>query len=215
MRKQADAGVDIVNDGEMSKPSYATYIKDRLSGLRRRRQHVRLPGSGRRSRISPSACSATPALAAKDAGVQRADQRARPGAAEADVDHLKAAFAKVEGGGDVHRGGLAGRRVALLPQRALSKRGSLPVRDRGCHAARVRDDRPRGDRAADRLPRSRHGPAHPARRLKPRRVAQEGAAPCRSAQPRRRQHSVRADAACTCAGATTRGRITATCRLPT
>src|SRR4030095_16233412 len=33
VRKQADAGVDIINDGEMSKPSYATYIKDRLSGF--------------------------------------------------------------------------------------------------------------------------------------------------------------------------------------
>ena len=31
--KQAEAGVDIVNDGEMSKPSYATYIKDRLNGF--------------------------------------------------------------------------------------------------------------------------------------------------------------------------------------
>jgi 5-methyltetrahydropteroyltriglutamate--homocysteine methyltransferase len=32
-RKQADAGVDLINDGEMSKPSYATYIKDRLNGF--------------------------------------------------------------------------------------------------------------------------------------------------------------------------------------
>jgi 5-methyltetrahydropteroyltriglutamate--homocysteine methyltransferase len=31
--KQVAAGVDIVNDGEMSKPSYATYIKDRLAGF--------------------------------------------------------------------------------------------------------------------------------------------------------------------------------------
>ncbi len=31
--KQARAGIDIVNDGEMSKPSYATYIKDRLAGF--------------------------------------------------------------------------------------------------------------------------------------------------------------------------------------
>ena len=31
--KQAEAGIDIVNDGEMSKPSYATYIKDRLAGF--------------------------------------------------------------------------------------------------------------------------------------------------------------------------------------
>jgi 5-methyltetrahydropteroyltriglutamate--homocysteine methyltransferase len=33
VRKQANAGIDIVNDGEMSKPSYATYIKDRLDGF--------------------------------------------------------------------------------------------------------------------------------------------------------------------------------------
>src|SRR6266481_8125369 len=33
VHKQAGAGVDIVNDGEMSKPSYATYIKDRLDGF--------------------------------------------------------------------------------------------------------------------------------------------------------------------------------------
>ena len=33
VRKQAEAGIDLVNDGEMSKPSYATYVKDRLSGF--------------------------------------------------------------------------------------------------------------------------------------------------------------------------------------
>ena len=33
VRKQADAGVDLINDGELSKPSYATYIKDRLHGF--------------------------------------------------------------------------------------------------------------------------------------------------------------------------------------
>jgi 5-methyltetrahydropteroyltriglutamate--homocysteine methyltransferase len=31
--RQVEAGLDVVNDGEMSKPSYATYIKDRLSGF--------------------------------------------------------------------------------------------------------------------------------------------------------------------------------------
>jgi 5-methyltetrahydropteroyltriglutamate--homocysteine methyltransferase len=31
--RQARAGIAIVNDGEMSKPSYATYIKDRLDGF--------------------------------------------------------------------------------------------------------------------------------------------------------------------------------------
>jgi 5-methyltetrahydropteroyltriglutamate--homocysteine methyltransferase len=31
--RQANAGIDIVNDGEWGKPSYATYIKDRLNGF--------------------------------------------------------------------------------------------------------------------------------------------------------------------------------------
>jgi 5-methyltetrahydropteroyltriglutamate--homocysteine methyltransferase len=31
--KQAAAGLAVVNDGEMSKPSYATYVKDRLTGF--------------------------------------------------------------------------------------------------------------------------------------------------------------------------------------
>ena len=33
VHKQCQAGIDVVNDGEMSKPSYATYVKDRLSGF--------------------------------------------------------------------------------------------------------------------------------------------------------------------------------------
>jgi 5-methyltetrahydropteroyltriglutamate--homocysteine methyltransferase len=33
LQRQVDAGVSCVNDGEMSKPSYATYIKDRLGGF--------------------------------------------------------------------------------------------------------------------------------------------------------------------------------------
>jgi 5-methyltetrahydropteroyltriglutamate--homocysteine methyltransferase len=33
VRRQLAAGIDIVNDGEMSKPSYATYVKDRMTGF--------------------------------------------------------------------------------------------------------------------------------------------------------------------------------------
>jgi len=33
VRRQVEAGVDVVNDGEAGKPSYATYVKDRLSGF--------------------------------------------------------------------------------------------------------------------------------------------------------------------------------------
>ena len=96
VRKQADAGVDIVNDGEMSKPSYATYIKDRLSGFGGEgntfvyQDLVAFPnlskrvfGDPGRSRRKTPACNAP--IAVRD-----------PGAAQADIDHLKAAFAKVK-----------------------------------------------------------------------------------------------------------------------
>ncbi len=33
VRKQVGAGVDVVNDGEMSKPGYSNYIKDRMTGF--------------------------------------------------------------------------------------------------------------------------------------------------------------------------------------
>jgi 5-methyltetrahydropteroyltriglutamate--homocysteine methyltransferase len=33
VKKQVESGIDLVNDGEMSKPSYATYVKDRLTGF--------------------------------------------------------------------------------------------------------------------------------------------------------------------------------------
>src|SRR5256885_12568714 len=96
VHKQAEAGVDLVNDGEMSKPSYATYVKDRLGGFggtgntfvyqdladfpNLARRGVGDPG---RSRRKTPACNAA-------IGVRN------PQAAQADVDHLKAAFAAVD-----------------------------------------------------------------------------------------------------------------------
>src|SRR5207249_9193392 len=95
VRKQADAGVDIVNDGEMSKPSYATYIKDRLNGFGGSGNTFvyqdlvdfpnlakRVFGDPGRSRRKTPACNAP--ISVRD-----------PGAAESDVANLKAAFAKV------------------------------------------------------------------------------------------------------------------------
>jgi len=34
VQRQVSAGISVINDGEMSKPSYATYVKDRLEGFR-------------------------------------------------------------------------------------------------------------------------------------------------------------------------------------
>ena len=33
VKKQLDTGIDFVSDGEMSKISYATYVKDRINGF--------------------------------------------------------------------------------------------------------------------------------------------------------------------------------------
>jgi 5-methyltetrahydropteroyltriglutamate--homocysteine methyltransferase len=50
VRKQAETGVDIVNDSEMGKISYASYVHERLTGfegqgtIARFGRHSRLPG---------------------------------------------------------------------------------------------------------------------------------------------------------------------------
>src|SRR5437660_10257042 len=95
VRKQTDAGVEVVNDGEMSKPSYATYIKDRLSGFGGSGNTFvyqdlvdfpnlakRVFGDPGRSRRKTPACNA--AIGVRDAN-----------AAKTDVDNLKHALAAV------------------------------------------------------------------------------------------------------------------------
>ncbi len=96
VKKQADAGIDLVNDGEMSKPSYATYIKDRLDGFGGTgntfvyqdladfpRLEKRVFGDPGRSRRKTPACNA--AISVRDRQ-----------AAETDADNLKAALAGVK-----------------------------------------------------------------------------------------------------------------------
>jgi len=93
VKKQVEAGIDIVNDGEMSKPSYATYVKDRLAGFGGTGNTFvyqdladfpnlakRVFGDPGRSRRKTPACNAP--IYVRDAG-----------AAAADVDNLKAAVA--------------------------------------------------------------------------------------------------------------------------
>jgi 5-methyltetrahydropteroyltriglutamate--homocysteine methyltransferase len=96
VRKQAAAGIDIVNDGEMSKPSYATYVTDRLSGFGGAGNTFvyqdlvdfpnlakRVFGDPGRSRRKTPACNAP--IGVRD-----------PRAAQLDVDHLKAALSSVK-----------------------------------------------------------------------------------------------------------------------
>ena len=91
--KQAQAGIDIVNDGEMSKPSYATYVKDRLNGFGgashplQYRDLVDFPEMAKRVFGDPGrARRRTPAC---DAPISVRD----PAAAQTDAANLKAAVA--------------------------------------------------------------------------------------------------------------------------
>jgi len=43
VRKQVESGIDNVNDGELSKPSFTTYVRERLGGIEVREPK---PGEG-------------------------------------------------------------------------------------------------------------------------------------------------------------------------
>ena len=90
--KQLDAGIAVPSDGEVSKPSYATYVKDRLDGFGGTSQSLtyrdlvdfpemakRVFGDPGRSRRKTPAC--TGPISVRD-----------PAAAQADVLNLKAAL---------------------------------------------------------------------------------------------------------------------------
>jgi len=99
VKKQANAGVDLINDGELSKPSYATYIKDRLNGFGGTgntfmyqdladfpKLAQKVFGDPGRSRRKTPACNAP--ISVRD-----------PQAARNDVDNLKAAMSEVKAAG--------------------------------------------------------------------------------------------------------------------
>ena len=92
VQQQLDCGVDVVSDGEMGKPSYVTYIADRLNGFGGTSQPltyadlVEFPtlqkkvfGDPGRSRRKTPACDAP--ITVRD-----------PEAAQADIDHMTAAL---------------------------------------------------------------------------------------------------------------------------
>ncbi|MFW8635598.1 cobalamin-independent methionine synthase II family protein [Cribrihabitans pelagius] len=93
VRKQVDAGVDIVSDGETSKISYATYVKDRYTGF-----------SGDSPRNAPADLKMFPGFLKRLAASGGTPHYARPmctgevkskgqGELEKDIANLKAAMA--------------------------------------------------------------------------------------------------------------------------
>jgi len=99
VKKQVEAGVDLVNDGEMSKPSYATYVKDRLTGFAGSsntfvyQDLAEFPNLAKRVFSDPGRSRRrTPACTAP-IGV------GDPAAPLADIDNLKAALAGLNAAG--------------------------------------------------------------------------------------------------------------------
>ena len=170
VKKQLEAGVDLVNDGEMSKPSYATYVKDRLTGFAGSsntfvyQDLAEFPNLAKRvfsdpgrSRRRTPACTAP--IAVGD-----------PAAPLADIDNLKAALGGLKATG-VNAAG------AFL---SAASPGVISLFFRNDHYAnqeaylfaiaeamprRVRGDRRGRGHGADRLPGPGNGSAHPIRRF--------------------------------------------------
>ena len=121
VREQIAAGIDIVNDGEMSKPSYATYIKDRLDGFGGTGNTFVYQDLAEFPKLHAARVRRSRPLAPQDAGCNAPDQRARRrGRARR--------HRQPEGGGRAARRAAARRFmsaaspgvvVAVLPQRLL------------------------------------------------------------------------------------------------
>ena len=163
VRLQAEAGVDVVSDGEMGKPSYVTYISDRLDGFGGTSQPLtyadlepssraaqRVFGDPGRSRRRTPACDAP--VKPRDGALARTD-----------IEHMTAALAGV----DVSAGFMNAASPGVI---ALYFRNDYyATREEYVHAIAdgdapgVRGDRGRRAAAADRLPGPRDGPPHPVR----------------------------------------------------
>jgi len=96
VRRQAEAGVDVVGDGEQSKPSYATYVKDRLDGFGgashplQYQDLVDFPGMAKRVFGDPGRARRKTPACTGPIGVR--DTRA----AQADAENLRAALGGVK-----------------------------------------------------------------------------------------------------------------------
>ena len=81
VRKQSDIGIDIVDDGEFSKPSFVTYVRERLGGLSEvggERTNLELGRLARCPRLSGLLSQADGSLHAAGSRIDRGDWRRSP-----------------------------------------------------------------------------------------------------------------------------------------
>ena len=135
--RQVKAGIDIVSDGETSKISYATYVKDRYTGF-----------SGDSPRNAPADLKQFPSFLQRLADDGGTPQYARPmctgevvskgqGELEKDISNLKAAMKKHGAERGFMNAASPGGHLALFAERSLSDAGGISCRIGGCHEGRV------------------------------------------------------------------------------
>jgi 5-methyltetrahydropteroyltriglutamate--homocysteine methyltransferase len=96
VKKQAECGVDVVSDGEMSKVGYSTYVKDRLTGFGGQGQLVGIPEMQEFSEFFQRLWT-DPALAHLKTPVCCGPIEPRnTNAVQRDIDNLKAALESVQ-----------------------------------------------------------------------------------------------------------------------
>ncbi len=128
VRKQKEAGIDIVSDGETSKISYATYVKDRYTGF-----------SGDSKRNAPADLKLFPRFLDRIANDGGTPKYARPqctgevkskgqGDLQKDIAHLKAAMETPRRQTRFHERRIPRRHLALPAQRPLPQPRRLPRR---------------------------------------------------------------------------------------
>ena len=71
VKRQAEIGIDIVNDGELSKTSFSDYVSDRLGGLEPTSEPYVSPISGRDLKEFPEYFDTSRAFGARNVGLRR------------------------------------------------------------------------------------------------------------------------------------------------
>jgi cobalamin-independent methionine synthase catalytic subunit len=125
VRQQVDAGLDVVSDGEMAKPSFITYAASRLSGLEKREGFRPSPFANRASNVeatTPNEYYLTPeayvfAVTAPRARMGRLAADQNPGRQNPDPGHDHA----VDRSGGASRAGGAAHRAVRRDRRARAR----------------------------------------------------------------------------------------------